>query len=120
MDLQLNGKTALVTGASKGIGRATALTLATEGCSLHLAARSGDELEKLRSEILTTHKVKVDVYPGDLSTTKSMVALAEAVGDLDILVNNAGDIPAGSVEALTDEGGIAGYGSVIKPRPKRQ
>jgi NAD(P)-dependent dehydrogenase (short-subunit alcohol dehydrogenase family) len=70
LDLQLQGKSALVTGASKGIGRATALALAGEGCSVHLAAR--------------------------------MVALAGAVGDLDILINNAGDIPAGTVEALTD------------------
>jgi NAD(P)-dependent dehydrogenase (short-subunit alcohol dehydrogenase family) len=103
MDLQLEGKSALVTGASKGIGRATALTLGSEGCSVHLAARSRDELEKLGKEISSSHKVKVQLHPGDLSTTKSMIALAEAVGELDILVNNAGDIPAGSIEALTDE-----------------
>jgi NAD(P)-dependent dehydrogenase (short-subunit alcohol dehydrogenase family) len=103
MDLQLAGKSALVTGASKGIGRATAVTLAAEGCSVHLAARSSAELETLRRDILSKHKVQVALYPADLSTTKSMVVLAEAVGDLDILVNNAGDIPAGSVEALTDE-----------------
>jgi len=103
MDLQLNGKSALITGASKGIGRATALVFAAEGCGVHLAARSGDELERLRGEILAKHKVKVTVHPGDLSTTQSMVALAKAVGDIDILVNNAGDIPAGTVEALSDE-----------------
>ena len=102
MDLQLNGQSALITGASKGIGRATALTLAAEGCSVHLAARSADELEKLRNEILAKHKVKVDLYPGDLSSTQSMVALADGAGDIDILINNAGDIPAGTVEALTD------------------
>jgi NAD(P)-dependent dehydrogenase (short-subunit alcohol dehydrogenase family) len=103
LDLQLAGKTALITGASKGIGRATAITLATEGCSLHLAARSGDELEKLKAEILGKHKVQVALHPGDLSTTRSMTALANAAGDVDILINNAGDIPAGTVEALTDE-----------------
>ncbi len=102
MDLQLNGKSALITGASKGIGRATALSLAAEGCSVHLAARSADELEKLRNEILAKHKVKVDLHPGDLSSTQSMVSLANRVGNLDILINNAGDIPAGTVEALTD------------------
>ena len=52
------GKSALVTGASKGIGRATALTLAAEGCSVHLAARSADALEELRNEILAKHKVR--------------------------------------------------------------
>jgi NAD(P)-dependent dehydrogenase (short-subunit alcohol dehydrogenase family) len=103
LDLQLSGKTALITGASKGIGRATALTLAAEGCNVHLAARSREELEKLRDEILAKHKVRVVLHPGDLSTTHSMVALANAVGDIDVLVNNAGDIPAGTVEALSDE-----------------
>lgn len=103
LELHLAGKTALITGASKGIGTAAALTFAGEGCSLHLAARSGDELQRLRDEIVQTHKVKVTVHPGDLSTTASMVALADSVGDIDILINNAGDIPAGTVEALTDE-----------------
>jgi NAD(P)-dependent dehydrogenase (short-subunit alcohol dehydrogenase family) len=102
VDLQLSGKTALITGASKGIGRATALTMASEGVSLHLAARSGDELEKLKTEILKKYKVDVTLHPGDLSTTESMVVLAQKAGDIDILFNNAGDIPAGAVEALTD------------------
>ncbi|HET9816928.1 MAG TPA: SDR family oxidoreductase, partial [Xanthobacteraceae bacterium] len=96
------GKSALITGASKGIGRATALTMAAEGCSLHLAARSGKELEQLQKDIRAQHRVQVDLHPGDLSSTKSMIALAQAVGDVDILVNNAGDIPAGTIEALTD------------------
>ena len=109
MDLYLAGKSALITGASKGIGRATALTFAAEGCSVHLAARSGDELEKLRSEILSKHKVTVELHKGDLSTNKSMIALAKAVGDVNILVNNAaGDIPPGSVEVLSDEDWRAG------------
>ena len=102
MDLQLAGKSALITGASKGIGRATALTMAAEGCSLHLAARSGKELEQLQKDIRAHHRVQVDLHLGDLSTTQSMVALAEAVGEVDILINNAGDIPAGTIEALTD------------------
>lgn len=102
MDLKLAGKTALITGASKGIGRATALTMAAEGVSLHLAARSGEELERLKAEILGKHKVTVTLHPGDLSTTDSMVKLAQKAGDVDILFNNAGDIPAGTVEALTD------------------
>jgi NAD(P)-dependent dehydrogenase (short-subunit alcohol dehydrogenase family) len=102
LDLKLTGQSALITGASKGIGRATALTMASEGVSLHLAARSGDELERLKKEILAKHKVKVDVYAADLSSTQSMVDLAKVAGDVDILFNNAGDIPAGTVEDLTD------------------
>jgi NAD(P)-dependent dehydrogenase (short-subunit alcohol dehydrogenase family) len=102
LDLQLAGKSALITGASKGIGRATALTMAAEGCSLHLAARSGKELEQLQKDIRAQHRVEVDLHPGDLSTTQSMVALAKTVGEVDILINNAGDIPAGTIEGLTD------------------
>lgn len=102
MDLKLSGKTGLITGASKGIGRATALTMAAEGVNLHLAARSGDELDKLKKEIAAAHTVRVALHPGDLSTTKSMTDLANAVGEVDILFNNAGDIPAGTIEALTD------------------
>ena len=109
MDLQLQGKRALVTGASKGIGRATALTLAAEGCSVHLAARSSGALDELRNEILAKSKVRVDLHPGDLSSTQSMLSLANAVGDIDILVNNAGDIPAGTVEALTDSDWRRGF-----------
>jgi short-subunit dehydrogenase len=71
LDLQLAGKSALITGASKGIGRATALTMAAEGCSLHLAARSGNELEQLRNDIRAQHGVEVDLHPGDLSTPKA-------------------------------------------------
>jgi NAD(P)-dependent dehydrogenase (short-subunit alcohol dehydrogenase family) len=102
LNLELAGKSALITGASKGIGRATALTMASEGCSIKLAARSTNELENLREEILAKHKVKVDLHPGDLSTTKSMVSLARTAGDVDILINNAGDIPAGTLEGLED------------------
>jgi NAD(P)-dependent dehydrogenase (short-subunit alcohol dehydrogenase family) len=102
VDLKLGGKTALITGASKGIGRATALTMAAEGVSLYLAARSKDELETLKEEILSKHSVKVEIRAGDLSTAEAMVELAEWAGDLDILFNNAGDIPGGTIEKLTD------------------
>ncbi len=102
MDLELAGKSVLITGASRGIGYAAAKTFAAEGCSLHLAARSGGEIEGLRDEIRAKHNVDVALHPGDLSTTESMVRLARACGELDILFNNAGDIPAGTVEALED------------------
>jgi NAD(P)-dependent dehydrogenase (short-subunit alcohol dehydrogenase family) len=109
MDLQLKGKSVLITGASKGIGWTTALAFAAEGCNLHLAARSEDELEKLRSEIQAKHKVEVAIHAGDLSTTKSMVGLAKAAGDVDVLVNNAGDIPGGNIEGLSDEDWRRGF-----------
>lgn len=102
MELELGGKSVLITGASRGIGRAAAMTFAAEGCSLHLAARSADQIESLRDEILAKHKVKVSLHPGDLSTAESMTKLARASGDIDVLINNAGDIPAGTIEALDD------------------
>ena len=102
MDLQLAGKSVLITGASQGIGRAAAMTFAAEGCSLHLAARSAEGLASARQEILAKHNVGVELHVGDLSTTEAMVKLARACGDVDILINNAGDIPGGPIEALED------------------
>ena len=55
MDLQLAGKTALITGGSKGIGRAVAERLAEEGCSLHLASRTEDDLARARDAPFQTH-----------------------------------------------------------------
>lgn len=102
MQLDLVGKSALITGASQGIGRELATVLAAEGCNLHLAARNGDALEKAKVE-LAQFPVQVTLHPGDLSSSESMEALDRAAGDYDILMNNAGDIPAGDIEVVTDE-----------------
>lgn len=102
LELNLAGKTALITGASQGIGLATAKVLAAEGCNLHLAARNGAAMEQLREE-LKQYPVEVTVHQADLSTTEAMLALDKACGDYDILVNNAGDIPAGTIEDVTDD-----------------
>jgi len=100
MDLQLAGKTVLITGASKGIGLAAARAFAAEGCHLHLAARNGEALAVARAEIAAAHDVGVTIHASDLGAPAAMAALAEAVGDIDVLVNNAGDIPAGPIDAL--------------------
>lgn len=102
MDLQLSGKTALITGASKGIGLASAVCFAREGVGLHLAARSAQALEANRDRIRREFGVPVEIHALDLSTTDAMVALAARAGDVDILINNAGDIPSGPVDSLTD------------------
>jgi NAD(P)-dependent dehydrogenase (short-subunit alcohol dehydrogenase family) len=102
LDLELAGKSVLITGASRGIGRAAATTFASEGCALHLAARSKEQIESLREEILGKHRVEVHLHPGDLSTAAGMSKLARAAGEVDILINNAGDIPAGTIEALDE------------------
>jgi len=100
MDLHLRGKTVLITGASKGIGAATAEVLAEEGCHLHLAARDATALEALARRLRAAQGVDVDVHPVDLRRNADIGGLADAVSDLDILINNAGDIPGGSIDMV--------------------
>jgi NAD(P)-dependent dehydrogenase (short-subunit alcohol dehydrogenase family) len=102
MDLNLRGRTALITGASKGIGRAIAEVLAAEGCNLILAARTAADLERARKEIAARHNVRVAMEAADLATTAAIEQLAAAHSDIDILVNNAGAIPGGNI-AQVDE-----------------
>ena len=101
--LDLSGQTALITGASKGIGLAAAHVFAQAGCHLHLAARDGAALAAARDAIRSACDVQVTLHPMDLAAPGAMRALDEAVGDIDILVNNAGDIPAGPIESLDFE-----------------
>src|SRR6185437_11489975 len=93
MDLNLRGKTALVTGGSKGIGLAVARLLAEEGCNLHLVARDQGRLEAAREAIRARHQVAVALHPLDLSRSEAVAELAALAGEIDILVNNAGAIP---------------------------
>jgi 3-oxoacyl-[acyl-carrier protein] reductase len=102
MDLGLAGRTALVTGGSKGIGRAIAEGLAAEGCHLHLAARTRSDLEATRDAIRSRWNVNVSVHPVDLSNGDACRTLAAAVGEVDILVNNAGAIPGGDISAVEE------------------
>lgn len=102
MDLKLQGKTAIVTGGSKGIGRAVARTLAAEGCNLHLASRTQADLETVRDEIMAQHQVGVTVHPMDLGLPGQPEALAAAAEGAQILVNNAGAIPGGSLEKVDE------------------
>jgi short-subunit dehydrogenase len=68
MELKLTGLTALVTGASRGIGFAVAQELAREGCNLHLVARTAADLEAARSNIAQQHKVSVQCHALDSGT----------------------------------------------------
>ena len=93
MDLGLKGKVALVTGASMGIGEATAIELASEGCDLAICSRHADQLAKVRDQVVAKGVrcvvAECDIRkPGDIAALMNEVG--RAYGRLDILVNNAG------------------------------
>ena len=71
MDLKLKAKRALVTGASKGIGKSCAMVLAQEGCEVLLVSRDGAALKELAAEIKAATGVKVDYLSADLSAKGS-------------------------------------------------
>jgi NAD(P)-dependent dehydrogenase (short-subunit alcohol dehydrogenase family) len=102
MDLGLTGRTALVTGASKGIGQAIAETLASEGVHLHLAARTKKDLDAVGEAIRARWNVNVTTHAADLSDGNTCRQLAASAGDLDILMNNAGAIPGGDILAIDE------------------
>ncbi len=103
MELDLKGKSALITGGSKGIGFATARAFAAEGASLHIAARTTGDLERARQEIRRDFDVPVAVHAVDLTQGQAARELAKECADVDILVNNAGAIPGGSIEEIDED-----------------
>lgn len=103
MDLRLSGRTALITGASRGIGFGVAQSLAAEGCNLHLASRNAADLEAARTKLLGAHKVNVTCHALDLGVSENARKLAKACRDVDILVNNAGAIPQGTLTGLDEK-----------------
>jgi len=113
MDLNLSGKRVLITGGSKGLGLAMAWCFASEGCHLHLAARSQALLADAADAIERRHAVKVNTLPIDLARRGSAARVVEACGDVDVLINNAGDIPSGSLDAVDEERWRAGWDSKV-------
>ena len=109
MNLDLSGKVAIVTGASRGIGRAIAESLAEEGMYLTLVARSRDQLDELASTITTKSLVQaVDLREPD-SPARVVAATVEHFGGLDLLVNNAGATRRGDFLELSDADWDDGY-----------
>ena len=102
MDLQLTGRRALVTGGSKGIGAATADTLAAEGCDVLLVSRDPATLAATADAIRGRHQVRVETLPADLSVHEEVLRVAASAGAVDILVNNAGAIPPGTLLSVDD------------------
>ena len=106
MDLQLKGKTALVTGGSEGIGKGIALGLAQEGVDVSICARRADVLEATAREIRDATGVKVLAIVTDLTdddqAKKFIEDSAAQFGQIDIMVNNAGSSPGGVIEHLSE------------------
>jgi len=109
MELDLKGRTVLITGASRGIGESIAKVMASEGCSLILTATDTAKLAQLAADLSNLHGVKVDTHGFDLSKHDNVKALADVAGHCDILVNNAGAIPRGSLQEVTPEAWRQGW-----------
>ena len=101
MDLELGGRSVLVTGGSKGIGLAIAKAFASEGCRLRLVARSGNQLEQAAALIREAHPVEVRTSALDLSDAAARDRFVAGCGETDILVNNAGSSANAGLMALT-------------------
>jgi 3-oxoacyl-[acyl-carrier protein] reductase len=110
MDLQLHGRTALITGASMGIGRGIALALAAEGVKLAVVARRRPLLEELTEEIVAAGGprpviIAVDIMDHDAAADIGRLSL-DMLGGVEILINNAGGsrkLPVDAPEAAWEE-----------------
>lgn len=106
MELGLAGRRAVVTGGSKGLGRAIAEELAREGAALAICARHEDEVKTAGDE-LRAHGTRVFAEPADVTdpaqVRRFISGAADALGGIDILVNNAGRAHPGTFETLGDD-----------------
>jgi 3-oxoacyl-[acyl-carrier protein] reductase len=106
MEARLDGRAALITGASRGLGRAMALRFAQSGADVAILARRPDVLEETRAEIAKLSKGKVIACVADVSKAddieRAYAAAVKALGRIDIVVNNAGTSAAKPFETITD------------------
>lgn len=101
MDLRLGGHVAIVTGASRGLGRAIVAALVAEGVQVVAAARDAEALAALRQEVGVEAVVDAATDVGDRSAVAGLVDVAiDTFGRLDVVVSNAGAFPAGRFEEL--------------------
>ena len=107
MELRLDGRTAIVTGGSKGLGLAMATAFAAAGADVGIIARRADVLEEARSSISATARGKVAIFPCDVrnaeAITATYAAIMEQLGKVDIVINNAGTSRTGAFETVSDE-----------------
>jgi NAD(P)-dependent dehydrogenase (short-subunit alcohol dehydrogenase family) len=104
VNLQIDGKRALVSGATSGIGLAIATTLADEGAAVIIAGRSKEKLERARQSVQSSSGKKAEVVTvtADLGTVEGVETVISSVSDIDILVNNLGIYEAKSFFELQD------------------
>ncbi|MHA7966471.1 3-ketoacyl-ACP reductase [Paenibacillus sp. CAU 1782] len=97
----LNNKTAIITGAGKGIGKATAIKLASEGVNLGLISRTASDLEQAKKELEDAYGIQVYIAAADISVKEqvdtAIAALIQQLGSADILINSAGIADFGTV-----------------------
>ena len=107
MDLQLDGKVAVVTGASKGIGRAVAEQLGREGADVVITARAAEPLEAAAKQIAAATGRQIVPMSGDMSVPEDVhrcvAATLDRFGKIDILITCAGSSPGGLLEDLTED-----------------
>ena len=113
MDLGISGRTALITGGSLGIGKATAAELAAEGVNVAIVARDRIRLEDAAQELSSNTGGRVIGIAGDMGDASDIARAVDeastALGGIDILVNNAGSSPAGRIEDLDDDIWMASF-----------
>ena len=106
MDLRLKDKRALVTGSSRGLGYATALALAKEGCKVAINGRDEAKIKTVAEKISKESGAQVIGLVGDVGLTdvpeKLIQQTVDAFGGLDILITNAGGPPPGSIDSLDE------------------
>ena len=103
MDLGIKGRNALVCAASKGLGRACAMSLAREGANVTIVARGREALEQTAADIRSATGARVTAVAADITTAEGRAAALAACPQPDILVNNAGGPPPGDFREWTRE-----------------
>ncbi len=102
MNLNLEGKTVLLTGATQGVGRAVGQLLAEEGCDLVLVARTAADLERVRDELAPTAAGRIEIAPADLSLLEERSRLTAAFPDMDIVICNTGATAIGTITDIDE------------------
>src|SRR5918993_1792079 len=108
MDLGIKGRSAIVTGGSRGIGREAARQFLEEGVRVTICGRNADTLNQTRDELAKSTGGEIQAVVADMTKESDIQRLVESAqqryGTVDILVNNAGQMYSGRFAVLTDEG----------------